>query len=96
MRKNDKNINEVLQRFVGESKKLSSGIAGVKIRAIYEEVMGPVVAGYTEEVKLKKDTLIIAVRSAPLRSELTAFREKLKLRINEALGSNVVDKVIIR
>lgn len=96
MRKNDQPISEIIQQMMKSSTKINTGLASVSIQKIYAEEMGDVINGYTEQIKLKGSTLIINVISAPLRAELMSGKEKMMTLLNKRLGSNIINKIIIR
>ena len=58
--------------------------------------MGPGVANYTKEVILERDILYVQLSSSVLREELSYGREKIIRLLNEELGKNLIDKVVLR
>lgn len=57
--------------------------------------MGKTVARYTEKLQIINNSLIITTSVAPLKHELIYQKEKIKLRVNEALGKNIITEVIV-
>lgn len=68
----------------------------VRIQEVWKKVMGKTIAKYTRSLKVKNRKLIIATDIAPLKQELSYSKELIIKRINEALGENLIDEVIIR
>ncbi len=68
----------------------------VKIQSIWEKEMGGTIAKYTRSIKIFNRNLIISTDIAPLKQELSYSKEKIKDRINKAMGEKLIDKVIIR
>jgi predicted nucleic acid-binding Zn ribbon protein len=58
--------------------------------------MGKTIAKYTDNIKIINKTLFITTNVAPLKQELSFQKEKIKLRINEALGTNDIHEVVIQ
>jgi len=58
--------------------------------------MGKTIARYTEEIKIINDTLFITTHVAPLKQELIFQKEKIKLRVNEALGKKVIKEIVVK
>ena len=58
--------------------------------------MGKTIAKYTDNIKIINKTLFITTNVAPLKQELSFQKEKIKLRINEALKSNDIQDVVIQ
>jgi hypothetical protein len=58
--------------------------------------MGPGVANYTTEVILERDILYVQLSSSVLREELSYGREKIIRLLNEELGKNLIDKIVLR
>lgn len=75
---------------------MKSNIQALQIEELWEKLMGKTIARYTENIKIVNSTLIITTNVAPLKQELTYQKEKIKLRVNEALGSNDIQDVIIQ
>ncbi|VXC23956.1 RNA-binding protein [Flavobacterium sp. 9AF] len=87
-------IKEVLQSFVIQNK-LETGIDKVKIKETWIQIMGNGVANYTEAIELKNKTLYVRLTSAVLREELSYGREKIVKMINEEMGKEIINKVVL-
>lgn len=88
-------IGEVLKEFV-ETNKLQSGLDKVNVREAWEEMMGNGVNHYTTAVKLERDTLYVQLSSSVLREELSYGKEKIITMLNEALGKEIIKKLVLR
>ena len=91
---NDLPIGEVLQQMV-RAFKLKDDLTKVTIENVWEEKMGRMIATYTRSLTLKNRVLYVAIESASLRSELHFGREKIRLRLNEAIGEEFLSEVIV-
>jgi hypothetical protein len=58
--------------------------------------MGKTISKYTDSIKIINKTLFITTHVAPLKQELSFQKEKIKLRVNEALGNNDIQDVVIQ
>lgn len=67
-----------------------------RIQDLWEKMMGKTIARYTDSIKLTGDKLIITTLAAPLKQELVYSREKIRERMNEALGEKIIREVIIK
>jgi predicted nucleic acid-binding Zn ribbon protein len=94
-RHNDLPLKEVLKLFV-EKYRLKARLHQTRLDELWGKLMGPTIAGYTREIKMRGKKLYLTVDSAPLRQELNMGREKLRDRLNEALGEEYIQEVIIR
>ena len=95
-RYNDKqNIDDLLKSFVKENK-LEKGLDKVNVEAAWRDLMGNGVNNYTNSVKLHHDTLYIELSSSVLREERSYGKDKIIKIINEALGKNLVNKLVLR
>lgn len=88
-------IGEVLKEFV-ETNNLESGLDKVKVREAWEEMMGNGVNHYTTALKLERHTLYVQLSSSVLREELSYGKEKIIAMLNEALGKEVIKKLVLR
>ena len=89
------NMGEALKQFLSRSK-LKNGIRAVQIEELWEQMMGKTIAKYTEKIHLINRTLFIQTYVGPLKNELVYQKDKIRDRVNEAMGENVVDEVVIR
>ena len=88
-------IGDAIRQFLSQSK-IKGGIQALQVEEIWEKVMGKTVARYTENIKIIHRTLYITTHVAPLKQELIYQKEKIKLRVNEAMGEKLIDDVIIQ
>jgi hypothetical protein len=88
-------IGEALQQFLRTSR-LKTGIQSLQVEAAWEQIMGMTIARYTDKIEIVNNTLFISTQVAPLRNELLYQKEKIKERVNEALGEKVIKEVVIR
>ncbi len=87
-------ISDAMKKFL-EGSRIKGGIQALQIEDVWENIMGKTVARYTDKLQIIGDKLIITTNVAPLKNELIYQKEKIKQRVNEALGQNVVGEVII-
>lgn len=88
-------IGDAIQKFLDQSR-IKGSIQALQITDLWEEIMGKTIAKYTEEIKIINDTLFITTHVGPLKQELIFQKEKIKLRVNEALGKKVIKEIIIK
>ena len=79
-----------------ESYQLKPKLHQIKVRSAWEKMMGPGITNYTTDIRLKKNTLFIHISSASLRQELTYGKDKIKKILNEEIGENFIEEVVIR
>lgn len=89
------NIGDAIKSFLNGSR-LKGSMQAYQIEEVWEQVMGKTVARYTQKIHIIHHTLFITTNVAPLKQELLYQREKIKLRVNEALGSNDIHEVVIQ
>ena len=88
-------ISEAIQQFLNKSH-IKGSIQALEVENVWEQIMGSTIAKYTENIKIIDKTLFITTHVAPLKNELIFQKEKIKLRVNEALGKNIINDVIIK
>ena len=88
-------IGDAIRQFLNQSR-LKGDIQAMEIQNVWEKVMGKTIARYTDEIKVINKTLFITTNVAPLKQELLYQKEKIRLRVNEALGENVIEQVVIQ
>lgn len=87
-------MSEVLKEFV-EANKLQTGLDKVNVKQAWKDIMGNGVNSYTEKVLLKRDVLYVHLSSAVLREELSYGKEKIITLMNEALGKDLIKKLVL-
>ncbi len=88
-------IGKVLDEIV-QSKALKSGIINARINELWYELMGSHMTHYTDKITLRGNTLFVSLNNAALREELGYGREKIREMMNEQLGCEVLEKVVLR
>jgi hypothetical protein len=88
-------IGDAIDKFLEQSR-IRGSIQALQIGDVWEDIMGKTIARYTEEIKIINDTLFITTHVAPLKQELIFQKEKIKLRVNEALGKKVIKEIVIK
>jgi predicted nucleic acid-binding Zn ribbon protein len=84
-------IGDAIKQYLNQSR-----IQAMQILELWEQIMGKTIARYTENLKIINRTLFITTNVAPLKQELLYQKEKIKLRVNEALGEKLIDEVVIQ
>ena len=88
-------IGDILKEFI-ETNKLQKGLDKVNVREAWENMMGNGVNHYTTAIKLERDTLYVQLSSSVLREELSYGKEKIIKMLNEALGREIIKKLVLR
>lgn len=94
LNKNQK-IQDILSFFVKDNK-LEKGLDNVRVGAAWRELLGKGVQNYTTNVRLQNKTLYVNLSSSVLRQELSYGKDKIIKLINDELGKEVVDKIILK
>ena len=93
-RNKDVTLKDALREMVKELK-LAKPLTDVKVKEIWQTMMGPSINKYTQSIYLKKDVLYVQISSAPLKNELSYGKEKIKHIINKELGAKLLAEVVI-
>jgi hypothetical protein len=88
-------LGDAIRQFL-QGSRLKGDIQALQIEEVWEKVMGKTVARYTENLKVINKTLFITTHVAPLKQELMYQKEKIKLRVNEAMGEKIIEEVVIQ
>ncbi len=97
MARNDdkQSLGDALRDFL-KQRGLQKGIDQVNIAEAWNEVLGPGVAGYTLRVQLRGSTLYVSLGSSVLREELSLGSTRIIGMLNERMGREVVEKLVLR
>lgn len=88
-------IGDAIRQFLNQSR-IKGDIQALQINELWEQIMGKTIARYTENIKVINRTLFITTNVAPLKQELIYQKEKIKLRVNEAVGEKIIDEIVIQ
>ncbi|RMB63996.1 DUF721 domain-containing protein [Dokdonia sinensis] len=87
-------ISAALGEFV-EKNKLQKGIDKVNVADAWY-ALNPVFKKYTTSIRFERETLFINLSSSVFREELSYGKEKIVQRLNEAIGKDVIKKLVLR
>jgi Dna[CI] antecedent, DciA len=88
-------IQDILKEFV-KTNNLESGLDKVNVEEAWVNLMGNGVNNYTTAIELKREVLYVKLSSSVLREELSYGNEKIIKMLNEALGKEVITKLVLR
>jgi len=88
-------LSDALQSFVS-SNKLQKGLDKVNAKDVWNAQMGPAIEKYTTSIKLDGNTLYVQLSSSVLREELSYGKDRIIRLLNEELGKELINKLILR
>lgn len=91
---NQVSIKEALSALV-DHYRLQSKLNEAKLQKSWSNMMGVSIAKHTEELRLRKGKLYVRINSAALKQELSFGKEKIKKLLNEELGQEAIQEVVI-
>ena len=59
----------------------------------WSEVMGQLIASYTDDLYIRNQTVFVKLKNPALRSELSLQRQEIVRRLNSHVGSQVIADV---
>ena len=86
-------LAKVLEQFI-QMYRLRYGLQKAQLPTLWKELMGNAIAKYTHSVELKGTTLYVTLSSPALNNELSYGKTKIIALLNEALGSESIQKLI--
>lgn len=92
----DKDISSVktiLSQIIKENH-WENGINEAQVQNIWKDIAGNAILRYTQEIKLKHNTLTIKITSSALRQELSYKKTKLIELMNKNLNENIIKEVV--
>jgi predicted nucleic acid-binding Zn ribbon protein len=92
---NEHSLKEVIEQLL-KAYKLDDKLAERKLISSWESVMGVMIAKHTKDLYIKHKQLFVTLDSAALRNELSLARTKIVKMLNEEVGSEVINDVILR
>ena len=94
-RRNEQTIGEVLRQYL-KMTQVENLVYVDRIAALWQETLGDDAARETERIHLQSGHLFVTLRSPALKNDLMMRRSAIARALNERLGSDVVQCVVIR
>ncbi len=95
MQKNsEKSLKDVLSELM-KTYRLRKGNNEWVIKEAWPRLFGEMINRHTVQLRLSGRRLYIKVDSSPLRHELMMGREKIRKMLNEEIGDNFLEEVIL-
>lgn len=76
--------------------KLKGKYQQTRIKQLWPTLMGPSIKQYTTDLRISRKVLYVSIHSAALKQELSMGTEKIRVMLNEELGEEYLEKVVIR
>lgn len=92
---NAKSLKEVLLDLTNHYR-FKEGISQVRVKSAWHDCLGPLVGRHTLQLRLIRRNLFVVVDSAPLKQELHYQRETIVAKLNEKLGDDYLDEIVVR
>lgn len=93
-REQAKPIKELLPLFIKEMG-LEPGLNQVRISALWDKLLGPVVASATRQKQLKEGKLYVQLNSSVVRNYLFTERNHIISKLNSEMGITVITELIL-
>lgn len=94
-RQNEFHSIEDLMKDVIKDNNLTKGMRQISVNEAWAKLMGNGVVSYTHAIELQNKTLIVRLKSAVLREELSYGKEKIVKMMNEELGGEFISKLLL-
>ena len=96
MRKsNQQSIGEVIKKLL-KNQKLEGRLRELDVLRLSEELLGKNLMKYINDLSVKNGTLIIKVKSAVVRNELSYQKSEIIKKINEQVGNEILKEIILK
>lgn len=89
----DRPIREVLKELI-ETYRLEGKLNEVKVIHSWEKVVGEMIARHTKDLYIRNGKLFVKIDSPALKNELTYSSSTIIEKLNEEVGSKVIEEVI--
>ncbi|MFP5470991.1 MAG: DUF721 domain-containing protein [Bacteroidia bacterium] len=91
----DKPLKEAIDRFL-ELYGMDVKFQEIEVINTYNKLMGQMIVSKTEKIWFKNGTLNLRLNSSVLKQELNYNKSKIAELINEDLGKELIQEVVIR
>lgn len=88
-------LGDAMKQYLNASR-LKNGLRAVQIEEIWEKIMGKTIAKYTDKLEIIQKTLFITTAVGPLKQELSYQKKQIIQFVNEEMGEEMIDNVVVR
>ena len=79
-----------------KSQNLSERLEELDALEVWKEIIGEQLQNYITDAKIIKGSLLIKVKSAPLRNELSYRKTELINKINKKLNKEIIKEIVLK
>ncbi len=95
MSSNEHSIKDLIRSII-DKYHISENMDQASLRSDWEKIMGKLIARHTKSISMRGSKLFLTIDSASLKNEIFISKDKLIERVNEYLGRDVINSVVIR
>lgn len=92
---NEVSLKEAIDQML-DTYRIRDRINEVRIKNLWEELMGSAVTKRTSAISIHGDELLLRITSAPLKMELEYQKDKILTEMNRLLGGNYIKTIRIQ
>ncbi|MCF0205941.1 MAG: DUF721 domain-containing protein [Bacteroidales bacterium] len=75
---------------------LADGYNKHKVKSSWKDLVGAHIDAATQEISFSDRKMFVKVKSSIVRSEIMLIRNQLVYRVNNFIGTNIIDEIIVR
>ena len=83
-----------MKAYIRENK-LEQKLGELDLINSWEQVLGKTVASYTKNLSIRNKVLFVETSSPIVRNELIMIRQDIIRRLNEEVGQEIIQKIVI-
>ena len=92
---NEHTLKEAIDQLL-KTYKLDDRLAEKRLIGSWESVMGEIIAKHTTDIYIKHQQLFVTLDSSALRNELLLAKSKIVKMLNDAVGREIINEVVLR
>ncbi len=92
---NENPVSEVIDLFLKQYG-LNNKYKEFRLLQSWNELMGPMIAKHTRDLKIFKGVLYVDIDSAAMRNELAFAKSRIAKNLNDQAGEEIVQEIVFR
>lgn len=92
---NEHSLKEAIDQLL-KAYKLDDKMAEKRLIASWDSVMGAMIAKHTKDLAIRNKQLFVTLDSSALRNELSMAKTKIIKMLNDEVGQEVINEVILK
>ena len=92
---NNRKLGDIISKLM-KNPKLSERLDNLDVIDVWQEIIGPPLAKYITDQKIRKGVLYVKLKSSVVRNELSYKKSEFVSQINQRIGKELITDIVLK